>query len=107
MMAPADKPISVADLDSIRHHVCEPQQEIILQKMEAGFARLEAVMGRNAEDDERRIAGLEVRQAAAETEIERMKSILGKALFVYGLVALAAGGLVAAFGGWLKAKIFG
>lgn len=95
------------DLDSIRNHICAPQQQIIIQKMEAGFARLEAAIGRNAADDERRLSGLESRQAASETEIERMKSILGKALFIYGLVAVAVGGLVAAFGAWLKAKIFG
>ena len=102
-----DRPISVNDLEMIQRHICEPSHRGTMAEMKAGFDRIETKIDVLARDDTRRFADIESRQERADIEIARLKSLAGRVLFLYGLVSLAAGGIVAAFGAWLKAKIFG
>lgn len=102
-----DRQLSIVDLDLIGKHVCEPKQGLIMHEMKAGFDRIEMKIDTLAKDDTRRFADIESRQDRADVEIAKLKSLAGRVLFLYGLVSLAAGGIVAAFGAWLKAKIFG
>ena len=102
-----ERPISVNDLEMIRRHICEPSHRGNMMEMRAGFDRIETKIDTLAKDDARRFSDIESRQDRADVEIAKLKSLAGRVLFLYGLVSLAAGGIVAAFVAWLKSKLFG
>ena len=100
-----ERELTTHDLSAIREHVCGPQMGALLQRMDAGFERLETKLDRRLDAAETDVAALKQRQDATDADVSNLKRVAGRALFVYGLLALGAGSMIGMVWEWLKRKL--